>query len=316
MDAPAKSGGTRKTRRGRRLIGRLSTLPPIEFLKKHNPLRRRRTKPKLGFDQPPQEIRRLALPLRPAPPSLSMRLYAWMRPGIDWLADRALGAVMALRHVAFVGVDRAQRTAGAALNLLHPPVRKAMSFAESIFARLSRSRVVRAAVAKAGVVAGRISTLLRPVDWPATRTPALMQRAVRVKHLLVGTVACEWTAAIGLVLLLGGLSVTGRDWDRASVNVCGLILSGLSLVGLALHEWHGRLIGAWRSLELFICGSCGGLRNFSPSVACPSCGTADQPVFPGQVPASWLHGRELLSPLAVGGPALLASALLCGSKLL
>lgn len=316
MDAPAKSGGTRKTRRGRQLIGRLSTLPPIEFLKKHNPLRRRRTKPKLGFDQPPQEIRRLALPLRPPPPSLSMRLHARIRPGVDWIADRAVGAAMAVRHAGFVTLDRTQWVARAALALLHPPIRGAMSFAGSILVKLSRSRAVRAVAAGVDAVAGRVGALLRPAEWPATSTPALMQRAVRVKRLLVGTVVCEWTAAVGLVLLLAGLSLTGREWDRASVNVCGLILSLLSFAGLALLEWHARLVGAWRSLELFICGSCGGLRNFSPSLACPNCGTADQPVFPGHVPAAWLRGRELLGPLAVGGPALLAGALLCGGRLL
>jgi hypothetical protein len=148
------------------------------------------------------------------------------------------------------------------------------------------------------------------------QTAALMARAQRVRRVLVGTVACEWTALTGLLLLLAALAITGRSWDRTSVNSCGLILSVMSLAGLGLHAWHVRLVSAWQGMELFICGACGGLRNFSPSLPCPICGTNASPVFPGQVPSAWRRHQMLLSPLAVGGPALLAGVLLFGARVI
>jgi hypothetical protein len=290
-------------------------LPPIEFLKKHNPLRRRRHKPKIGFDQPPQEIRQLALPLRPAPPSLSMRLYVLVRPYLAWMGDRVMTGAMAVRHAAFVAAAHTQHAAGAAWGRVRPAMVAVRSRIAARAVASRDSRLVRAVAGKVEAVAARVGVVLQPAVWPATRTAALMQRTVRVRSALAATVACEWTAAVGLMLMLAVLGVTGRGWDRASIHACGLVLSLLSLTGLVLHTWHSNLVGAWRGLELFICGSCGGLRNFSPSLACPTCGTDHEPVFPGQIPATWSRGKELLSPLSVGGPALVACAVLFASKL-
>lgn len=304
MEAPAKPGGTRKTGRGRDFIGRLGTFPPIQFLKKHNPLNRRRRKPTVGFDQPPQEIKRLALPLRPAPPSLSMRLYVRVRPVGEWCGLRLTSAVIASRHVVYSAAAAGGRV-----------LARAQAVISSRVTAIRNTRAVRYCQARVQTLASRISAALEPAVWPATQTAALMQRTVRVRRVLMATVVCEWTAMIGLFILLAALTVSGRTWDRDSVNVCGLILAAVSLCGLALHGWHHRLVAAWQGMELFICNHCGELRNFSPSLPCPTCGTKEPPVFPGQLPEAWTQWRKALSPLAVAGPALWVSMLLFASRL-
>jgi len=313
MEAPAKTGGTRKSRPRRDLIGRLSTLPPIEFLKKHNPLRRRRRRPQLGFDQPPAEIRRLALPLRPAPPSLSMRLYVRVREIGEWMAGRLTTAGKAARQVMRAAILRATAIAGRTWELVRPAFVRVASAANGVFRALARSRLVRWLEHQASMVSARLSALA-PADWEPGQTTALLARTQRVRRTLVGLVVCEWTALLGLLIVLGILAVAGRGWDRMSINAYGLILSAISLTALGMQAWHQRLVEAWRGMELFICGSCGELRNFSPSLACPECGTADTPVFPGQTPEAWARGRTLISPLAAAGPALLASMLLLAAK--
>jgi hypothetical protein len=297
MEAPAKSGGTRKMRPRRDLIGRLRTLPPIEFLKKHNPLRRRRKGPQLGFDQPIQEIKRLALPLRPAPPSLSMRMYLRLRSAGAWVAGRC------------------STTAGAAFGVAEWLIHAAAVRSRKTVELTRNTRAVCWCEHRIIAVAQRLAAL-QPVAWQPSQTTSLMVRTQRVRRTIVGLVACEWTVLVGLTLVLAGLAATERTWDRSEIDACALILVTMALGGLGLQAWHQRLIAAWKAMELFICAHCGALRNFSPSRQCPDCDTQDDPVFPGQVPAAWNRRGALVSPLAAGTPALLACLLLLTARML
>jgi hypothetical protein len=318
MEAPAKSGGTRKMRPRRDLIGRLRTLPPIEFLKKHNPLRRRRKGPQLGFDQPIQEIKRLALPLRPAPPSLSMRMYLRLRPAGAWVVGRCRAAADATGRLMQASAVRFRMTVDRAWARLQPLFAALASTYHAAIVRAARirhTRTVRWCEHRIAAFAQRLAAL-QPAVWQPTQTSALLARTQRVRRTLIGLVACEWTALVGLMIVLTGLAVTGRMWDRGSINACALILSIMALAGLGLQAWHHRLIAAWQAMELFICGDCGSLRNFSPSRPCPKCDTQNSPVFPGQVPAYWTRRAFLVSPLAAGTPALLACMLLLTARLL
>jgi hypothetical protein len=294
MEAPAKSGGTRKQRNRRDLIGRLSTLPPIAFLKKHNPLRRKR-RPKLGFDQPPHEIKELALPLRQAPAGLSTRV--WRRLQAVMSSPAAL-----VRRQAAALAGRGAAVARAGWGRIRGGLSRAGSVASRAVARLAGSRAGRWCARRAYAVGSSLEAL-RPAPWQAGQSTWLMARTQRVGRVTVGLVACEWTAMIGLVALLGVHAFRGHAWDTGTVNICGLAVCMLSLTGLVLHTWHQHLLASWKELELFICGSCGELRNFSPSLPCSRCGTHDMPVCPGRVPDRWSHWRHACSALATGAPA-------------
>lgn len=312
MEAPAKPGGTRKSGQKRDLIGRLSALPPIEFLKRYNPLRRRTRRVQLGFDQPLQEIKRLALPLRPAPPSLSSRLFARLRAAATRIAARITAIGRSAQAIALTLLRKAALPARRAWDRLSPAFGAMASTVRATSSRvidIRHSRAVGWLEQRVEAIARRAAAL-EPAPWQASQTAALMLRTRRVRRVLAGTVVCQWTALAGLLTMLAALAIAGHTWDRASIHACGLILAAVGLSALTLQAWHHRLIRAWQDMELFICSRCGGLRNFSPSLACPSCGTDDAPAFPGQVPAHWRHWPALVSPLAAGAPALLAAMLL------
>lgn len=271
MEAPAKSGGTRKQRNGRDLIGRLGTFPPIRFLKRHNPLRRR-NKVKLGFDQPPYEIQQLALPLRTAPLPLRRRMQ--LRVG-RWWCEAAV-----------------------------------------VVGRMS-AKIERGKTNFAGVVGRylqRIEASACPATWEPTQAPRLMARTLRVRRVLTGLVAAQWTALVSLCMVLGMLTLRGQTWDSRAVHLCGLTIGLMSLAGMILHTWHHRLISSWRAMDLFLCGQCGELRNFSPSRPCANCGSSAAPVFPGQTPTSWTHWLCVLNTPVVTSPAMLVCLLLLGAR--
>ncbi len=272
MEAPAKSGGTRKQHNSRNLIGRLSTFPPIQFLKRHNPLRRR-TRIQIGFDQPRHEIQELALPLRTAPPSLGRRVQ--LRMGRLWCKVAVLAG------------------------------------------RLSRKceRVNAKVVAVAASIVKRLE-VLAPATWEPTQAPMLRMRVQRVRRVLAGVVVCEWIGLVGLCATLVTLVVTGRTRDTGIANLCGLAICVLGLAGLMFHAWHQRLLASWRSLDLFTCGQCGGLRNYAPSLPCPGCNSEELPVFPGQLPIGWARWSMALSAPVVASPAMLSGILLLGSRII
>lgn len=320
MEAPAKSGGTRKMRSRRDLIGRLGMLPPIEFLKKHNPLRRRRPGPELGFDQPPYEIKQLALPLRPAPLPLSMRLYHRLRTLGGWIARPMTTVGRRGRRVTQSLAARLRGSADRLRSRLQPLQRLLANAACALLVRISGLRHAGAVVwceRSVRTATRRLAVLLaalRPDEWQASQTIRLMVRANRVRRALIGLVICEWATLIAFLPVV--LLTAGPAADPTVVNAANLLLVMLGLAALLLQAWHHRLIGAWRTMELFICGRCGSLRNFSPSLPCPNCDTREAPVFPGQVPSGWSGQAYLTSPLAAAAPALLSCAVVLSTKLI
>jgi hypothetical protein len=272
MEAPVKSGGTRKQPDRRDLIGRLSTLPPIEFLKRHNPLRRRE-KIKLGFDQPRHEIEELAIPLRTAPPALRRRVQLWL--GRLWCRSAVVAGRLSAK-------------------------------AERAKVRVSN---VAARYAK-GLTTSTCAT------WEPAQAPTLMVRTQQVRSSVVGLAICQWSMLVGLCVVLNVLTLEEKTWDNRTVNLCGLAILTLSLIGLVLQAWYQRLVASWRSLDLFTCGQCGELRNFAPSRPCPCCGSDAVPVFPGQVPVSWTKQLLALSALLLASPAILVGMLLLSTRIM
>lgn len=320
MEAPAKSGGTRKMRSRRDLIGRLGMLPPIEFLKKHNPLRRRPPGPELGFDQPPYEIKQFALPLRPAPLPLSMRLYIRLRSLGGWITRLMTAAGRQGRRLMLSLANRFRSSTDRLRIRLQPFRSASANAARALLVRISRLRHAGAVVwceRRVRTATGRLAVLLaalRPDEWRASQTTRLMVRANRVRRALIGLVVCEWATLIAFQPVV--LLTAGSAADPTVVNAAGLFLVMLSLAALLLQAWHHRLIDAWRTMELFICGGCGSLRNFSPSLPCPKCDTREAPVFPGQVPSGWSGQAYLTGPLAAAAPALLSCGVLLSTRLI
>jgi hypothetical protein len=322
MDAPAKTGGSRKQRSGRDLIGRLTTLPPIQFLKRHNPLRRRR-KVKLGFDQPRDEIQKLALPLRTTPPPLRRRVKLWA--GRQWCKSAVVAGRLSVRTQRARAAARSivDRASTRLIHIASLGVQRVVALKDTTAGRWCVSHVQalsRPLVAWWSLWYRRLAyafTGVSPVpQWEPTQAPVLMARAQRVRRALVGMVVCEWMALAGLCATLAVLAIERHTWDTRAINLCGVILCALSLAGLVLHAWHQRLVASWRALDLFICGHCGELRNFSPSLPCPRCSNDAVPVFPGQVPDAWKKWSRVLSAPALAMPAIVSALLLFSSRVL
>jgi hypothetical protein len=143
-----------------------------------------------------------------------------------------------------------------------------------------------------------------------------MARTKRVRRTLVELAICEWAVLVGLCVMLNVLTAEGKTLDNRAVNLCALAIIALSFIGLVLQAWYQRLVASWRSLDLFTCGKCGELRNFSPSRPCPRCGSDAVPVFPGQVPASWTKRLLALGALALASPAILVGMLLLSARIM
>lgn len=303
-----KTEGSATRSAARSMRRRLSTLPPIQFLKRVSP-RLRRRKPKIGFDQPPQEIKRLALPTRPAPPTWMQRTAARtndriVRPVTSLVTKTGRNTIDFSRSAFRGGVEFGVRTGRRMVERWRRSPARAWCAA-----RVNRAGgFIEPFVAR---VVGRV----RPRNWRSIESVALMARTQHARSFLAVTVVCEWTAFAGLISLLGLLTATGRSWQVGAVDACGAILCGLALAGLALHAWCGNLMSAWRGLEVYICEQCGSLRNFSPALACPMCGTTQMPVLPGKVPARWARHELLLQPLSISGPALGAGMLVFAVRL-
>ncbi len=281
-DGPATQHSTRNTRSVR---DRLATLPPIQFLKRYS-TRLRRHRPTLGFDQPPRELKELAIPARSAAPSGVARLG--MRVRLQFARTVARSAFI-LGRVSLRVSQWSQR--------ITVPMRAAAARVQVV----THQGLERVAV--------RLERL-QPAPWEATQTTALLARTRRVRRCLLGLLACEWVLTAGLALVACGMLVRGHALGGSVVNACGLIMCLLGLGSLTLLAWHQRLTAAWRGLELFICGRCGELRNFSPSMPCPVCGDHSAPAFPGQVPTGSSSWDTAMHVLPVGAPAVIF-ALVC-----
>jgi hypothetical protein len=270
----------------------LATLPPIQFLKRYSPRLRRRKRPTIGFDQPPRELKELAFPLRPAPPTLSNRLrirFARVTAKTAFTFGRLTTRATALGHRAMAPVLTAYALAVAAISPL--------------VERLTGRLMARLAA-------------LQPAPWQVTQTAALLTRTHRVRRALVGTMVCEWTAVTGLTLIVLARLVTGRPLDSGIVNGCGLAVCGLGFAALTLHAWLQHLVAAWRSLEVFICGECGELRNFSPSLPCSGCHSEALPVFPGQMHPTWSACNRAIGSILAGAPVATIACLVLAGRLI
>lgn len=147
-DGSATKSSTRSVR------DRLATLPPIQFLKRYSPRLRRHRRPTLGFDQPPREMKQLALPLRPAPPWLGSRLRIRLTRATAWAAFT---------------LGRVATKAGAVIHNVMAPVHAAYARATSAV-----SPVVERLTAKLAA--------LQPAAWEVTQTSVLLARTHRVRR--------------------------------------------------------------------------------------------------------------------------------------
>ncbi|MCL2329754.1 MAG: hypothetical protein FWC56_00455 [Phycisphaerae bacterium] len=286
----------------RNLMGRLGTLEPLRFLRRHNPLRRPQ-QTMLGFDQPRDEIQKLAIPMREAP-SLGRRVR--MRAIQLWCKSAVLTGRVSVR------VERAvaplqpfvQRAKAAIADIASRSWQRVTAIQETAFGRWCTARM-QATVAMA-----------QP-EWSPMQAPLLMTRVQRIRQVLMTMAVGQWAVLVGLAATSAvfAMSRHTHPWDTRAINAMGIILCVMGLAGLVLHTWYQRLIATWRSFDLFICGHCGHLRNFSPSLPCSNCDHDDAPVFPSQVPSHWTRWNVVISAPALAIPPMLTALVLFLSRL-